>query len=207
MLLYGVDNGLIKERRKKWLFLLFVITIMTTGSTTGYILLIAVLFTQWARVKSLFSALPSQIKYISVILIVLIVVAFIVQSGNISGKFSGQNTNSVLVRYSDLVNGIKMWTENPILGLGLTSQRQSLKALLGVDIDDSVGLSFMTYTYGIPFLLYYLFRMAKGIKEFFKGDRWQTVILFIIFIVLHMTEGLWWLPIYLCILFIGWGGN
>lgn len=85
MLLYGVDNGLIKERRKKWLFLLFVITIMTTGSTTGYILLIAVLFTQWARVKSLFSALPSQIKYISVILIVLIVVAFIVQSGNDGG--------------------------------------------------------------------------------------------------------------------------
>lgn len=40
MLLYSVDNGLIKERRKKWLFLLFVITIMTTGSTTGYILLI-----------------------------------------------------------------------------------------------------------------------------------------------------------------------
>lgn len=201
MLLYSVDNGLIKERRKKWLFLLFVITIMTTGSTTGYILLIAVLFTQWERVKSLFSALPSQIKYISVILIASIVVAFIVQSGNISGKFSGQNTNSVLVRYSDLVNGIKMWTENPILGLGLTSQRQSLKALLGVDIDDSVGLSFMTYTYGIPFLLYYLFRMAKGIKEFFKGDRWQTVILFIIFIVLHMTEGLWWLPVYLYILF------
>ena len=133
MLLYDVDKGMIKGQRRKWFFLLFVITIMTTGSTTGYILLVAVLFTQWKQVKALFSELPSRMKYISVVLIVFTVVVFIVQSGNISEKFYGQDTESTAIRYSDIVNGIKMWTKNPGLGLGVTSQMQSVKAMFGVN--------------------------------------------------------------------------
>ena len=200
MLLYGVDNDIIKEQRRKWIFLLFVITIITTGSTTGYILLIAVLFTQWTRVKLLFSELPSKLKHVFVLVMAVIIIFFIIKSGNIGDKFSGESTNSALVRYSDLINGFRMWTKNPIIGLGLTSTRQNMKSLLGVDVDDSVGLSFMTYTYGIPFLLYYLYRIRKGIKTVFGGNKWQTIIIFIIFIALHLTEGLWWLPIYLYIL-------
>ena len=95
-----------------------------------------------------------------------------------------------------------MWTKNPVLGLGLTSQMQSVKAMFGVNLDDSVGLSSMTYTYGIPFLLYYLFRMVKGIKKLFKGNSLQTAILFVILIVLHMTEGIWYLPVYLYIVLV-----
>lgn len=201
-LLHGVCGKEILYKRKKWLLMLFIFTIVTTGSTTGYILIIVVLLSHWSHMKELFSDLSSSIKYIVLFFICLLVIGYIILSGNIESKLSGSNTKSASIRYMDLTNGVLMWKENPILGLGLTEHRQLLRETLGVSTDDSVGLSFMAYTYGIPFLLYYIYRLLEGIKNVFRAKGFNLALLFFVFIVLNLTEGVWWLPIYLCILFI-----
>lgn len=201
MLLYEVDCGLIKKGRRKWILIALVLTMITTGSTTGYVLLVAIIITQWNRVNQMFNEFPKKLRYAFALILAISVTIVIVQSGNIGDKIGGANSASTLIRVSDLINGFSMWTKNPLLGLGLTDNRQTLRGILGVSTNDSVGLSFMAYTYGIPFLLYYLYCMAIGIKGFFKGNRRQTIVLYVMFLVLHMTEGLWWLPVYLYIIF------
>lgn len=62
----------------------------------------------------------------------------------------------------------------------------------------------MAYTYGIIFAVYYLYIMIRGIKNFFFTNKGlDIVVLTAIFLVLHLTEGLWWLPVYVTIPVIG----
>ena len=93
-------------------------------------------------------------------------------------------------------------------GLGETTTRSYYRILLGVSENDSVGLLAMAYTYGIAFATYYLYTMIRGIKNFFSiNKRLDIIVLTAIFLVLHLTEGLWWLPVYVTIPIIGIAGG
>ena len=95
-----------------------------------------------------------------------------------------------------------MIKEGGLFGLGETNLRDSMKVNYHVNTDDSVGLTMMTYTYGILFSSVYLLSMCRGVKSIFNVGKTKDVV-FIIFIltILHLTEGLWFLPFYLYIAF------
>ena len=89
-----------------------------------------------------------------------------------------------------------------LFGLGETIIRDNYRIVYGIDLNDSVGLLSMTYTYGILFTLYYLFASFSAIKRFFRYKSiFEALVLATVFIVLHLTEGIWFLPVYLYIIF------
>lgn len=52
MLLYEADKTTVQNRKLK--FLIFAVTLLTTQSTTGYILFVVILLTQWQRIQAIF---------------------------------------------------------------------------------------------------------------------------------------------------------
>ena len=52
MLLYDADKDTVQNRKLK--FLIFAVTLLTTQSSTGYILFVVILLTQWQRIQAIF---------------------------------------------------------------------------------------------------------------------------------------------------------
>ena len=202
MLLYEVDRNNVRTRKLK--FLVFALTLLTTQSSTGYILLVIILLTQWNRIQNIFGDVNVAIRNLFVTVIVIGAVIIIVSSGNIINKLTNASTDSAAIRFSDLVGGGLMVLKGGLFGLGETTTRNYYRILLGVNENDSVGLLAMTYTYGILFAVYYLYIMVRGFKKFFFINKGIDIVVFtIIFLILHLTEGLWWLPVYVTIPVIG----
>ena len=202
MLLYRVDKTTVQNRKLK--FLMFILTLLTTQSTTGYILLVMLLVTQWARIQDICGNVNIVVRNIFVAAIVIGAIGIIISSGNISNKLANISTDSADIRFSDFVGGSLMVLKGGLFGLGETITRNYYRTLMGVNVNDSVGLLAMTYTYGIIFAVWYLYTMIRGIKNFFFiNKKLDTLVLITIFSILHLTEGLWWLPVYVIIPIIG----
>lgn len=201
MIIFNVDKK--NDNNRKVELVIFGVTLLTTQSTTGYILLIALLICCWDRIAGVFGAKNPRLKIILTALLGIGVFYIIFSSGNISSKFSSNNVSST-TRFSDLFGGLLMCLKGGILGLGETATKDATKLLLGVDINDSAGLLAMIYTYGILFGICYIVLICRGIRRFFDDAKTiEYIVLCTIFFVLHLTEGIWWLPIYLIVPMIG----
>lgn len=206
MLLYDVDQNQIKRRRET--FVILLVTLLTTQSTTGYIVLILVLLVYWDKIRKIFGNVNIGIRNIIVLLIVGVAVYIIISSGNISNKLTGLSTDSATIRFLDITGGIRMMAKGGLFGLGETEYRDTLRTIYSVSSNDSVGLFAMTYNYGWLFSIFYVGMMAKGALRLFRGGKpVQNVTIVMILIVLHMTEGLWNLPVYVIIIFMGLSGK
>lgn len=202
MLLYENDNCVVKNRKLK--LLIFSLTILTTQSSTGYILLVLIFVTQWQKIEDIFGDINNVIRNLIVAVVIIGTIAIIVSSGNISSKLTNASTNSAAIRFSDLIGGGRMVLKGGLFGLGETTTRSSYRALFGVNENDSVGLVAMTYTYGILFAVYYIYMMVRGVKNFFRIKKNLDIAVIVsTFVILHLTEGLWWLPVYIAIPVIG----
>lgn len=202
MLLYESDKTTVQNRKLK--FLVFALTLLTTQSSTGYILFVVILLTQWQKIQDIFGDVNIVARNLFVVAIVIGAIAIIISSGNISNKLANTSTDSAAIRFSDIAGGGLMVLKGGLFGLGETTTRDYYRTLFGVSVNDSAGLLTMAYTYGIIFAAYYLYTMIRGIKKFFfikKG--WDIIVLIVIFLILHLTEGLWWLPVYVTIPIIG----
>ncbi|MFW6015399.1 MAG: hypothetical protein ACOCRK_03115 [bacterium] len=203
LLLFNVDNQRIKKRKMHLIILLF--TLITTQSSTGYILFVFILVTQWSKIQRVFGDINKWIRFLAVFTLSVASLYIILRSGNIIDKFTNvNNTNSAQKRFSDIMGGLSLIYRGGIIGLGETMTRDRYKALVGIGTNDSVGLFSMTYTYGISFAIVYIFGLFRGLKKIFVFNKFMDkVVLLIIFIILHLTEGLWWLPVYLIFIFLG----
>ena len=142
-------------------------------------------------------------RYTLIAVLVVGSVAMILASGNIIRKLTNLDTQSASIRFSDITGGLYMCTQGGLLGLGETAVRDSLRVQAGVNQNDSVGLLAMCYTYGLLFGAYYIALMVWAIRKFFQCRQLDFAILIVVFVVLHMTEGLWLLPVYLTFIFCG----
>lgn len=194
------------QKTQKWAkvkIIIYVITILTTGSTTGYILLGGLILFFYKKVETTFVSTGNKrnknLLKIGLLALAAFTVVYIISSGNISDKFSGTN-ESASVRINDFASSISMVTDKPLFGYGFSSERINRAKSLGV-VNDSVGLWSLLYTCGIPFGIYYLYRQIKGIKRFFCVNQLEMILLSVIIIVIHFTEAVWWLPVYTIFLF------
>lgn len=194
------------KREHKWAkvkIVIYILTILTTGSTTGYILLGIIIVLFYQKVELAFVADGSKknknLLKIALFAVAILAVIYIVTSGNISDKFSGTN-ESASVRVNDLLSSVSLVADRPLFGYGFSSERINRTKVLGV-VNDSVGMWSLLYTCGIPFGLFYLCRQIKGLKRIFESSQIETIVIAAVFIVIHFTEAVWWLPAYVIFLF------
>lgn len=200
MLLYQVDAGTVKHR--KFALILILITVLTTQSSTGYVILIILILMQWERIEQVFQKKSKWARNIAGALIAVATLYIIISSNNIAIKLSGSETESASVRFADVFGGLAMTAKSGFFGLGETSLRDTYRMIFRVNHDDSAGLLAMTYTYGWLFSFTYVITMLSGIKHFFNPQSKKDIVcLVIVFLILHLTEDLWYLPVYLVIIF------
>ena len=202
LMLFEVDGYQVKHRKSA--FLVLAITMLTTQSTTGFILSIILILTCWQRIQMIFGDIPKSVRMIVVFLLCVSVIYIIVSSGNISNKLSNTTGDSASIRFSDIGGGLMLCLKGGFFGLGEVPEKEIMKSLLGINRDDSAGLLAMTYTYGLLFGAYYIGLMCKGLKETFSScTSLEYAIILLSFFILHLTEGLWNLPVYLVCMFVG----
>lgn len=206
MLLFETDK--LSVKRRKELFFLYIVTLLTTKSTTGYIILIIIFVTLGNRIEKIVGNTNKNLRRVFILIISVIVLYFVFSSGNIENKFSNIYTDSANIRLKDFRGGILMCLRSGFIGLGETYTKNQLRSMYEVSMNDSVGLVAMIYTYGIFFGMYYIGLMIRGVKSFFQTkDLGENSFIIIILFILQMTEGVWWLPVYLMLIFCSFLGS
>lgn len=202
LMLFEVDEYQIKHRKSA--FLVLAITMLTTQSTTGFILSIILILTCWQRIQMIFGDVPKSVRMIVVFLLSLSVIYIIISSGNISNKLLNKTGDSASIRFADIGGGLMLCIKGGFFGLGENATKEILKSFFGINRDDSAGFLAMTYTYGLLFGAYYIGLMCKGLKKTFSSSTsLEYAMILLSFFILHLTEGLWNLPVYLVCMFVG----
>lgn len=191
----------------------FVLTLITTQSTAGYLVLIISLigfstdYVECLFGKTDLTSNTVKMRYLMYIIAVIIgglVAYFIISTGNIEDKFSS-SSGSLADRLLDINTAFSVLLYNPLAGIGLGQT--------GIEIADAQTVSATTLLaiaqyFGIPFMLYYAYRFFNGaIVLYNPKGLFKRVVLVACFFVILMTETLYMLPVYSILLFITNGGG
>lgn len=179
--------------------IIFLITIITTQSTTGYIVFIIIAISFYKEISSSYSTYKIFNKLI-IFIVIFISVFTIFKSGNIVNKFSVDN-GSKIIRGNDLENSLKMSTSRILRGYGVGSFKNEQEMKYGIQ-NNSNGLLYLLYSQGIVIFLYYIYRLRSGIfSMFYNCNKFKKYTILSIFFILYFTEGLVWLPFYTVFIF------
>lgn len=202
-------------KHKTILLIVYLLTILTTQSTTAYlILLISLLGFGSDYVDCLFgktglknrSKQVQYITYIGTIVFAIVIGYIILMSGNISNKFVADN-GSLMDRTTDIRTALSVILYNPFAGIGLGST--GLSVANAQTVSATTLLAIAEY-FGIPFMIYYAYRIFKGCLALYQPEgTMKKIALIISFFFILMSETLYLLPLYAVILFateLG-GGN
>lgn len=196
LLLLKKDNDNIKRRQT--ILTVFLITLLTTRSTTGYLLfaLIAVFWND--EILSVYRFKQGKSKKIVALILCIIVLVAVFNSSTIQNKIGvGSNNISTEMRQDDLAVGLKMVLYGGPFGYGETDERNNVRSSYHLIKDDSNGLVQLTYTFGWIVGILYLFILYQWSKRVtLEKTKEKGLCCFLIMIILHMTEGLWSLPFY-----------
>ena len=199
-MLFDVDAKCTKHR--KTIFALFIITLLTTQSTTGYVLLVLAFMLFNGRILRLLEIRNMNTKVMIGVLILLIGLVFLSTSTVIANKIGNENNVSAQMRRADILTGGLLALKAGPFGLGETVTRNSLRMSMGLYKDDSAGLIQITYTFGWLMGLYYITSLCGIAKKLFNADtRNERIGIAILLIILHLTEGLWSLPLFWVLMF------
>ncbi len=199
MLLRDSDAKEIRHRASY--LILFFATLLTTRSAAGYIVAGLIMALQYKALKTTLSGIKPWARSIMAISIAIFVVYFVVTSGIIQQKFTDDNV-SYSTRSGDFVGGMQMIVkEGGILGLGCTNNRSVQRSIYGISKNDSVGFWSLAYTYGILAFISYVCIYVSRMKKFFNvKTKVDFFAILLIITILHMTEGLWFLAVFIMIL-------
>ena len=191
-------------KHKSIITLILLFTIMTTQSTTAYIVLLISLigFSKdyveclLGKGKILKNGRNRQIVILIMSLFfVTFVIYVIISSGNISSKFD-VNNGSYIDRTKDIENSLNTLLNNSLIGTGFGSEANS-----SINGSATTILAIATY-YGIPFALYYLYRFMIGCQYMYEPDSLKKrITLIVCFTCILMSETLYLLPTYAIFLF------
>lgn len=172
---------------KTWIFTT-ILSIILTASTTGYIILSIILlhelFKKVCMIKN---------RYTVVAVLVVAVVAFgygyKIVTDNISDKVSGENQGSFLARQADVIAGLTIAYENPLIGIGANTDRfkqmRSRIAWQGEltgsqtkDTGNTNGLISLMYIWGIPLAIWYLWGLCR--QKLISSSKWVMAVLLLL---------------------------
>lgn len=200
LLLFDVDQQSITHRKQ--VFVLLFVTLLTTRSTTGYVLLAVAFVFFNGRVLQLFEIKNKNSKLMILILVFLVGLVMLNSSPIIKDKIGNDDNVSNQMRTADILTGGLLALRAGPFGLGETAARNALRMSLGLYKDDSSGLIQLTYTFGWFMGLYYILSLCGVGRRLFNTDvQNEKIGISILLIILHLTEGLWSLPLFWVLLF------
>lgn len=199
-LFFMMDNKEV-DLSKKWLqVIVFVISILTTQSTTGYLIL-SIMCCYY-----IISLVKKQNRYINKILLLILITPVIIyilnallNSNVVNDKFS--NTNySYVARINHLTNSWNAIKISPIWGFGYQSQTKILlQGIYGL-VNNSVGFFSTALNFGIPYVIYYITRIIFIYKK--SKSHYINIIYFIITLfMICISQAIFDYPILLIFLF------
>lgn len=171
------------SKRNMRQILIFLITLLTTFSAIAYVAL-AVSIVLFLKKYSLFSRKTA--KGFAIALIFLVASAFyLLQNEAVVGelvrtfgKWSGENSNSLSVRFSGIVGNISLFLESPIWGHGMVNAMLDAKSRFG--FEDITGTMFLCFSsFGCVFGIIQNMLLWKACKTRNVGTHitWFIVIL------------------------------
>lgn len=198
------ENNLRKYKKS---LVVLMATVITTMSTTGYILLIiavgylAILYWKQSVKKSKDKAL-TILKVMGIIILAIVILKYISSSNVISNKLT-YNNQSFSIRMLHLKYGMDVISQRMLLGYGISSlELMNVIKTYGMN-SNSVGVFAILQYFGVVFgsvlVAWNFYRTCKVYENL------NCFIIIIMFFVLHMTEGLLLYPIYMSFLF--WNTN
>lgn len=188
----------------KWKFIILTGTLITTQSTTGYIILGLIFIFFWRDILKFFSSKKGGLNSIQSLLLVPIIIGivygiyFIANSYTINNKFTDNNI-SYNARSDDVNNSLTLIFEKPFFGYG--PEKSLRESSIGIE-DNSVGLFSLIYTYGLVFFVMYAYRLKRGIDSMFSfNSRIKRICIYTIFVIMNMTQGFYYLPAFTVFLY------
>ena len=178
----------------KWKLLILTATLLTTMSTSGYMICALIYLAYVIR-----NGKREQMARMVMSLIVFIPLAlFIVQSGVITDKFQDDNA-SFNRRSLDTTSNLQLLVEKPLVGWGFQNN-EVLMERYGIP-DSSNSLLTFGYQFGLPLLLilmiYYFFQLLRPI-----GGVFQTLLIFIGLVIVFSTENMLFQPVFIVLMFL-----
>lgn len=177
----------------KWKLILVTGTLLTTMSTSGYMICGLIYFAYLIR-----SGKRKQMTQLIIPLLLLIpLIYFESQSGVIADKFQDGN-QSFDRRSLDTTSNLELMIEKPLVGWGFQNN-SVLMERYGIG-DSSNSLLTFGYQFGLPLLLimliYYYSRLQRAI-----GSVFQSILIFIALIIVFSTENMIFQPLFVMLMF------
>jgi len=190
------------DREDKKSIGLLIFTLVTTGSTLGYISLL--ILSPWIIEKYFGKKISA--KNLLVIFIFICGIAYVLMSRNLTNKFTPGNA-SLRDRTYDIEYGLQLIKMHPFKGFGSTTIATS--NIHNIYYCNSNGILSTLFTFGIPFGIFYLIKSfanylkllgLKRTKEMiiavlvllvsFLGEEVNALILFWIFMFQFQTDNI-----------------
>lgn len=184
-----------KNKHKLLKICILALTIITTYSTTGYIVMLLIFLSNFKQVRQILS--KRAMLSLVLIFILAILLAFI-NSNGIGFDFMGDKLSNEFGENATFLNrlfldDLTIILESPINFFGISYEEYEAR---GLGSGNSIVQTMVTI--GVPFtaiLLWMYFRFSLKFKKSF--------LLFIILMMIFSTESLIWRPIFLCLAWYG----
>ena len=184
----------LKNKKSKAEWALIIFSILTTFSTTGYILAVVILGYYLSKRSK---AKRGSSLSVPVVATVLIGGGLLIY--NILQEKQSEHEFSYMARSFDLIGGFKLFLQHPILGVGYDNHQSFIEFSANVfemERNDSNGVVSILYQLGLVGAAIYYIPMIKAYKKLrLLGARKSLLHLFIVtLIVLIMSEPIQYSP-------------
>jgi hypothetical protein len=194
--------------RNAWRTMLAAVGVLLTQSTTGILIAMTIIFAYMATRYLNRGSLAMRVAKVFVAAVIVAVVAG-VASMNIMNKTVGDSQGSFWARQYDLITGINVISQNPLLGIGFDyGQYYRASSQLGFadtqlperiiqDRGNSNGIIFLLYSIGIPLSIPFFIGM-------FRQRMFPDRVLFgVLQLLAFLGESMIFTPFFLMIIYSG----
>jgi hypothetical protein len=198
-LIFMLDQKEAKYNSKKdWIkVIIFIISILTTKSTTGYIILgilLAYFFLRNIRRKNTINAVMYSFLILPVLFILIL---FLFNSDAVTMKFTETNY-SFIERKNHLFSSLHAISQGPWFGFGYQSIiRNAVSYKYGL-INNSVGFFSTTLNFGIFYTVFYVLAVIITFK---KIHYFNLKVFIAIFVIIGFSQAIFDYPIQMMFLF------
>lgn len=178
------DNLFKKNNVRKTLIL--TVTILTTQSGTG-MLCFGILMIVFIVKNGLTLKILRKPSVIFIIVTMVLGFCYVEMNYGIIESKVMEKGGSYGVRMDDTLEGYRIAKENFFFGTGIANDYSSAWNSI-MEGSRSNGMANLAASCGIPFLLYYLFRLFKQVRLYAERDFLYTIALFAVLVCIYNTQ-------------------
>ena len=176
-----------KYKEKVWI-LAAILSVILTISTTGDIILSIILLHELFK-----KVYMTKNRYTVIAVLAAAAIGlgygYKIVSDNISNKVSGENQGSFFARQADVIAGLTIAYENPLMGIGANTERfkqmrsqivwqGELTGSQTKDTGNTNGLVGLMYVWGIPLAVWYLWGVCR--QKIISSSKWIMAVLLLL---------------------------